>query len=568
MRVHDLSVRLCVGSVSALLVSVVSAQAPDVTFSIDTSSPSHVISPLIYGANYGLQPDGVGSLRHGGNRWTGYNWETNHSNAGADWFHHSDTYLLRNTNETGPAAAVMPRLNEAAGLGAAAIVTLPIAGYVSADANGTVSESQAAPSSRWHEVRAKKSSVYNTPLSLSPNKNDGYVFNDEFVNFIEANKPAGLDVHYTLDNEPGLWDHTHERLFGASNVTFAQLTSKTIEHATVVKDVAPNAKVLGGVTFGYSAQRDLHGASDYEQLVPQSERNADPGGLFFNRHLLREVKKEEDRQGRTLMDVLDVHFYSEARGNDVRVTGTDSSPAVAAARMQSTRSLWDPTYVETSWLTQWVTRGDSLNMLNRIQDDIDELKPGTLISISEYNFGGSNHISGAIAQADALGIFGREGLYNANRWSLVGDTSEEAFAKAGFEVFTNFDGEGGRFGEMSLMAETDDIEGSAIYASRSEDNPDELILVAINRSGETLDALIDLEGDTAFSLAEVFRLTGDDAEIDFWGELALGGVNAFNYEMPAHSVSTLRLTAVPEPTTLWVLLVSIGCLCRRRPRLS
>ena len=38
------------------------------------------------------------------------------------------------------------------------------------------------------------------------------------------------------------------------------------------------------------------------------------------------------------------------------------------------------------------------------------------IAITEYNYGGNNHISGAIAQADVLGIFGREGVFAANFW--------------------------------------------------------------------------------------------------------------------------------------------------------
>ncbi len=36
--------------------------------------------------------------------------------------------------------------------------------------------------------------------------------------------------------------------------------------------------------------------------------------------------------------------------------------------------------------------------------------PGTKLAITEYNWGGQEHINGAVAQADILGIFGREGL--------------------------------------------------------------------------------------------------------------------------------------------------------------
>jgi hypothetical protein len=43
--------------------------------------------------------------------------------------------------------------------------------------------------------------------------------------------------------------------------------------------------------------------------------------------------------------------------------------------------------------------------------------PGTKTAITEYNWGALNDITGAIAQADLLGIFGREGLDLATIWS-------------------------------------------------------------------------------------------------------------------------------------------------------
>jgi len=42
--------------------------------------------------------------------------------------------------------------------------------------------------------------------------------------------------------------------------------------------------------------------------------------------------------------------------------------------------------------------------------------PGTPIGVTEYNWGAENHINGATAQADILGIFGRENLDLATRW--------------------------------------------------------------------------------------------------------------------------------------------------------
>ena len=48
------------------------------------------------------------------------------------------------------------------------MTTLQMAGYVSADKAGTVLESEAAPSSRWKEVKFKK----DTALTLEPDITD------------------------------------------------------------------------------------------------------------------------------------------------------------------------------------------------------------------------------------------------------------------------------------------------------------------------------------------------------------------------------------------------------------
>ena len=70
-------------------------------------------------------------------------------------------------------------IQSAGSAGRAALITIPMAGYVSADASGTVDETQIAPSSRWREVVPKKSSIYpRSSLSLNPDKTDAYVFTD------------------------------------------------------------------------------------------------------------------------------------------------------------------------------------------------------------------------------------------------------------------------------------------------------------------------------------------------------------------------------------------------------
>ena len=80
-------------------------------------------------------------------------------------------------------------------------------------------------------------------------------------------------------------------------------------------------------------------------------------------------------------------------------------------RNRSTRSLWDPNYVDETWIN------DKVQLIPRLQNWVNTYYPGTPIGITEYNWGAENHINGATTQADIFGIFGREGLDMAARWT-------------------------------------------------------------------------------------------------------------------------------------------------------
>jgi hypothetical protein len=514
----------------------------DVTFSINSTQSVHSISPYIYGVNQfngSTPPVNLGLERLGGNRWTGYNWETNYSNAGTDYINHSDLYLT-NGQVLPPGGAVAPAISQAAANGYALSLTVPMAGYVSADANGTVSAAETAPSARWKQVVAKKSSIAGQPpLTLTPNTGDQYVFTDEFANWVEHTKQPGQQVFYTLDNEPGLWDNTHPRIH-PNPATFQELLNDTVAHASAIKDVAPGGVIFGPGGFGWSDFQDLNGAPDSNSSTPPAPGT---GKLHFHQWLLQQVAAAEAQQHRTLLDVLDMHWYPEAQGGGVRITAEgalNNSAAVVAARVQAPRSLYDPTYAETSWITGCCS-GGPIQLLNRVQSDINQFKPGTKMSISEYNYGGGNDISGAIAEADVLGAFGKKDVYAAAWWNIEG-TGNTNFTFAALDMFRNYDGAGARFGDTSVDATTNNIANSAVYASVDANNPNRMTVIAINRTNQPLNAAIAIADDNRFTQAQVYQLTSALAAPVHGSNLNVGAGNQFNYLMPAMSVTTLVLT--------------------------
>lgn len=562
-------------SAAAILLCLVAvSHAADVNFSVNSTSSIHPISPYVYGSNSSSITNRTFD-RSGGNRLTGYNWETNASNAGADWYHHSDYLMTGGQANQPPGAGVSGMIQSAAANGRGAVLTLPIAGYVAADANGTVDETEIAPSSRWKEIVAKKGTIYpGSPLSTNPNKTDGYVFTDEFVNWAETTKQANQPLFYALDNEPGLWGEalpvgwqsgaqpnpccnpangtnpspegrTHPTIHPYAP-TFAEMRTKTIAHASAVKDVNPNALVFGGVGYGWNEFTTLQGAPG--AVTSPSHPGGDQSGeMHYNEWLLQQVRNEEIVQGRKLMDVLDLHWYPEAQGGGVRITGSETTTAVVNARVQAPRSLWDPTYTETSWISQWGTWVGSpgtpgpVKLLPRVQRDIDDFNPGTKIAITEYNYGGGNHTSGGIAQADVLGILGREGVFAAAWWDVNNGSS---YVNAAFNMYRNYNGTGGKFGDTSIQATTSNIANSAIYASVDANDPNRMVLVAINRTNQPLDAAIAIADDNRFVLAEVYRLTSAAAAPVRGTDLSVNAGNQFNYIMPAMSVTTLVLTTL------------------------
>ena len=203
------------------------------------------------------------------------------------------------------------------------------------------------------------------------------------------------------------------------------------------------------------------------------------------------------------------HFHSALRTK--RITDKDNSPKTVAARLQAPRSLWDPTYVEKSWITG--TSGKPIRLIPWLLEKIAERYPGTKLAITEYDYGGNDHISGGLAQADVLGVFGREGLYLANYWGDgPGNGELPKFIKGAFKLYRNYDGKKGAFGDTAVAA-TADLGKSSIYAATDSKRPGVLTVLVINKELRTsFDGRIDLK-DAGYKKAEVYQLDGSSPDL-------------------------------------------------------
>src|SRR5439155_1358509 len=122
----------------------------------------------------------------------------------------------------------------------------------------------------------------------------------------------------------------------------------------------------------------------------------------------------------------------------------DVSTAKQLLRNQSTRSLWDPNYIDQTWIN------DKVQLIPRLRNWVNTYYyPGTPIAITEYNWGAEAHINGATTQADILGIFGRENLDMAARWTTPDATTPTYKA---IKMYRNYDGALSAFGDVSVAA--------------------------------------------------------------------------------------------------------------------
>jgi len=550
-------------SVLALAAAAAAAQ----TIRVHADAPGHRISPAIYGINslatgkatY-LAGDSamLGSDRMGGNRMTGYNWENNFSSAGSDWQHSSDNWMTQNPlpTGTGVGGSVGSFVERNIALGRQPIVQLQMAGYVAADGSGTVTEAQAAPSARWKKVVFAKGG----PFSLAPSASDSFVYMDEEVNYL-VNRFGRADQggvpYYQLDNEPALWTVTHARIH-PQGLSMRELLDNSEALAKAVKAVDPSAKVIGSESFGamemwtcgYSSQNSWVSCPDW------STYSAKYGWAVAA--FLGEMKKRSETAGKRLVDVLGIHWYPEDKGDSRINAGTLTNGGTAKdieARLQAPRSLWDTAYLENSWITG-MTGNKPVAILARTLRSIDTTWAGTRLAVTEYNYGGENHWSGALAQADVLGVFGKLDLEAANL-----HTTFTGPIAAAFRLYRNFDGKGNGFGDTYVAADNPDSTVFSTYASVDSKNPALLHVVAINKSASARTVTIALSGKTWQSAVAYGFAT--DSVITRLADPVGVAASGFDYTLPATSathfvVSTEAQVSLPSPDLVALNVEVVG----------
>lgn len=531
--------------------AVLHAQNGAVTVTVDVTQNRRDINPLIYGVAYATSAQ-LADLnaplnRYGGNNTSRYNWELNADNRGHDWYFQSVPESSGTAGKRGDDFIAAARAGNAEPM-----ITVPTIGWIAklgANRSKLASYSiakygpQTANDWEWmpdagNGVRASDGALitWNDPTDASIPNNA--VLQRGWINHlvtrwgIAAN--GGLR-YYILDNEPSLWHSTHRDVH-PTGATMDEVRDYMLAYAREVKNADAGALVVGPEEWGWLGNKlsgydqwygSTYGWRDWS-LLPD---RAGHGQMDYLPWLLQQIRQQSVTENRRLLDVLTSHYYPQ--GGEF---SEDVSAAMQTKRNKATRSLWDPSYVDDSWV------GAVVRYIPQLREWVNTYYPGTLIGITEYNFGAEGHINGATTQADIYGIFGREGLDLAARWTTPATASPTYKA---MKLYRNYDGNRSGFGNVSVKAATSaNPDALSVFAAeRTADGA--LTIMVINKVSGSTPVTVNLAGFVVGGATQVWQLTAANA-ITHLADVAVNG-SSLTLTVPSQSVTLLVVPGTSGP---------------------
>lgn len=571
--------------------------------SVDVNASRHAISPYVYGINYtqNLIPEiHPGIIRWGGDATSEYNWQTGVTNSGSDW------YFMDCCSPAGQTFEQFFAVNHAAGV--ATLGTIPILGWVADSGSACAFSIQKYGPQQCVNPYASDCgngiAVIDDPSSTSSQTatcNDGSHVsipagkNWKAITQVTTTNPADADAQVTpsfmqswvsadvaqlgstaaggvfiwsLDNEPVWWDSVHQAVHPTAS-TYDDIWQRGLANAEAIKAADPTAKVSGPVTAGwwdlFFSKQDLNsgwGTSPYQYWDNPVDRLAH-GNMDFAAWYLQQFANYEKQSGQRLLDYFEVHGYMPGTGGDA------VDAASNAARLESTRVFWDEGFTPPN-TNEYIlnTPENPANMppnpciclIPRMKNWVNTYYPGTKIGISEYTLGAqtANDVNGGVAEADLLGIFGREGVDLATLWparypNLV-STDPVTYA---FRLYRNYDGAGGEFGDTGVAAVSANQSQLSIYAAqRTADAA--LTVVVVNKTPNDLAATVSLAHFTPQPNAAVYRYSASNATAIVAEALQPVTAGGFTATFPANSATLYvlpqggppSLSITPDPIVL------------------
>ena len=544
------------------------AQNPATSVSVDVQANRHPISPGIYGVAFASTTDLINLRaplhRYGGNSATRYNWQLNADNRGADWYFESYGDTSSTPGFRGDDFITQTR---AAAVGAQPMLTIPMINYVGSLGTNraslrSFSIGKYGPQTGWDPYTPDAGNGISTasgnPYITGNNPLDANVANSPAfqMNWVQhligtwGTAANGGLKYYIMDNEPSIWHGTHRDVH-PNGQTYDELYNDFVNYAGGIRALDPGAMIAGPEEWGWLGMF----FSGFDQQHGASPSNSDYNTHNHTYHypwLLQQLRNYQQTTGKQLLNVLTVHYYPQD-GSDTN----DDSAATQLIRNRSTRSLWDPAYVDQSWINQVGINGGIVNLIPNLKSWVNQYYPGLQTGITEYNWGDEARLNGATTQADVLGIFGREGLDMATRWTVPANPSPTYLA---MQIFRNYDGQQSAFGDTSVAAAVANPDALSSFAAvRSSDGA--LAVMVINKQTGSTPVTLSLANFAGGSTADVWQISSAaQTSITHAPAVPVSG-NAVSTTVPSQSITLFVIPAgnsVSLPTAPTGLTAAAG----------
>ena len=468
---------------------------------VDANSQLTPISPDIYGVAFGTDTGddshNVATLdRWGGDAETSYNWQKDMHNSGGDWYcanyvgsgHDADTFVQTNK-----------------GWGLNTLMTIPITGWL---ANIATSSDNTYSAAIGHNLSYCNSPSTSTPTGSDCCKAIGTtesILVDKGSNNLDTSfmgnwmshlvstfgtAASGGIKYYQLDNEPDNWQGLRQDIYPALyppgtncmdySVKIASgneagvspnddIINRSVAYAAAIKNADPSAQVLFLSVMNPDDMINLMrtecgvGSWGSGMAVPYTIDKS------YAMAVMAKGKQYEDTNHQRIFDCLDTHYPGTAQ------------------------EMWT-------------------NTVSHFRGWINSTYPGTGICVSEYNVANDTSDSTVTAkQADYLGTFGVMGIRVASYWTTLAPTNStgnhvRSYAYNAFAMFRNYDGAGGKFGSISVGAQSSYANVHAYASTDAATSPTKLWIMLVNTGTSAQNNMtIGISNFTATGSAKVYQ---------------------------------------------------------------
>jgi hypothetical protein len=508
---------------------------------VDATATNGNIHPEVYGLAFADGPTltalNVPLNRWGGNSTTRYNWQLDVHNVGNDYYFEnivndgSGTY---GTSSFTSSADLFVAANKSAH--ADTLMTIPTIGWAPKDRIPNhpftcgYSVTKYGPQDSVDPYDTNCGNGKHGGAQITGNAADTSVaalpaFEAQWLahltgKFGASGAGSGGIRYYQLDNEMNLWGSTHVDVHPAP-VNSDEVWQATLQYAPVIKAADPAAVVLGYTSWGVL---DLF-LSNLDTTNNNRNDQTAHGGVPLAQWYLGQLKKYEQQNGKRLVDCLDLHYYPQG-----------------GSSLENTRSLWDTTYRDPSWVDSFL--GEPVKLFPRIQGWIAAAYPGTDVCVSEYNFDLNNEDDpkAALAEADVLGIYGRYGVRLAAYWTTpVDGQGKPKPPYYAFQLYRSYDGQGATFGSVSVGAATT-LDKVSVYAA-TDPGATTVTVVVVNKATTAVDTNLALAHFTPAATARAYQYVAQGgAKLSKIADVTVAGG-----QLPLHLPAlSMTLVAIPK----------------------